>query len=34
MALIDGINVDLKVGEERKRAPLLAAASREPVTRS
>lgn len=34
MALVDGINVDLKVGEERKRAPLLAAASRESVTRS
>lgn len=34
MTLVDRINVDLKVGDALKRAPLLASASREPVTRS
>jgi sugar phosphate isomerase/epimerase len=34
MSLVDEINVDLKIGEARKRAPLMAAASYESIARS
>jgi hypothetical protein len=34
MALVDQINVDLNIARERKRAPLMAAASYESIARS